>query len=245
MSNRLVQVVGVLALLVLAMLIDPAHATGFRCGLATAAFCDSFNVPVAIGNRFGDLDGTLWGVSRQLGSSNFGQGPYYDVASTTMQHCGQDILVIAPNDVAICNGELVESVNDQHGVTSLAMNPKQPFDIVGQTGIITFDVSDDSHGDHRAWPELWYTDQPVLAPFTHFSSLQTVPKAVSAFASPRTAHRTFRDAVCASQPIQRRHSRTAAFGDSMELSGDHPQGLLVRLRSGRLPGGAYMQRCAK
>ena len=50
------------------------------------------------------------------------------------------------------------------------MYPKQPFDIAGRTGTIAFDVSDDSHGNHRAWPELWYTDQPVPAPFDHFSS---------------------------------------------------------------------------
>ncbi|MDQ6616239.1 MAG: hypothetical protein M3083_16245 [Actinomycetota bacterium] len=56
------------------------------------------------------------------------------------------------------------------------MYPKQPFDIAGRTGTIAFDVSNDSHGNHRAWPEVWYTDQPVPAPFDHFSSLQSVPK---------------------------------------------------------------------
>jgi hypothetical protein len=55
------------------------------------------------------------------------------------------------------------------------MYPKQPFDIAGRTGTIVFDVSDDSKGSHRVWPELWYTDQPVPVPFVHFSSLQSVP----------------------------------------------------------------------
>jgi hypothetical protein len=174
MPFRLPQRSGLLALLLLAMM-GSAHAAGVHCGLRFAAFCETFDAPAPIGNRSGDLDGTVWGVSRQLGSTNFGQQQYYDVSPTTMQHCGQAITVQPPADVEICNGEVVEAVSDQHGVTSLAMYPKQPFDIAGRTGTITFDVSDDSHGNHRAWPELWYTDQPVPAPFTHFSSLQSVP----------------------------------------------------------------------
>ena len=146
------------------------------CGIANPAFCETFDSPQGIGNRSGDLNGTLWGVSRQLGGVNFGQGQYYDVEPTTLQRCGSDVLVQPPNDVAICNGRAVESVSDQHGVTSLAMYPKQPFDIAGRTGTVSFDVSDDSHGTHRAWPEFWYTEQPVPAPFTHFRSLQSVPR---------------------------------------------------------------------
>ncbi len=153
-----------------------AYAGPSDCGLAAPAFCETFSAPQPTGNRSGDLNGTVWGVSRQLGAVNFGQGQYYDVAATTLQRCGTEVVTQPPNDVAICNGQAVESVSDQHGVTSLAMYPKQPFDIAGRTGTATFDVSDDSHGTHRAWPEFWYTDQPVPAPFTHFSSLQSVPR---------------------------------------------------------------------
>ncbi|HTD29394.1 MAG TPA: hypothetical protein VK660_08415 [Xanthomonadaceae bacterium] len=177
MYYALPQRAGILALLLaMVMVMGPAHAAVDACGLTNAAFCETFNASASIGNRSGGLDGTLWGVSRQLGATNFGQEQYYDVSPTTMDHCGKDFRVRPPNDVAICNGEVVDSVSDQHGVTSLAMYPKQPFDIAGRTGTITFDVSDDSHGNHRAWPELWYTDQPVPAPFVHFSSLQSVPK---------------------------------------------------------------------
>ena len=143
---------------------------------AVPAFCDTFDQPAGTGNRSGDLNGTVWGVSRLLGGVNTGQGQYYDVSPTTMEKCGQSVQVQPPNDVAICNGQLVEAQNDQGGVTSLAMYPKQPFDIAGRTGTVAFDVSDDSHGNHRAWPEFWYTDKPMPAPFTHFSSLQEVPK---------------------------------------------------------------------
>jgi hypothetical protein len=139
------------------------------------ALCETFDHPAGIGNRSGELDGTLWGVSRQLGATNFGQGQYNAVAGAIMQRCGRDVHVVPPNDVAICGGRLVEAVNDNGSVTSLAMYPKQPFDIAGRTGTIVFDVSDDSQGSHRVWPELWYTDQPVPDPFVHFSSLQSVP----------------------------------------------------------------------
>jgi len=141
-----------------------------------AAFCETFDQPAGIGNRSGDLNGTLWGVSRLLGAVNSGQGQFYDVIPTIMQKCGQNVQAQPPNDVAICNGQLVESQSDQGGVTSISMYPKQPFDIAGRTGTIAFDVSDDSHGNHRVWPELWYTDQPVPTPFVHFSSLQSTPR---------------------------------------------------------------------
>ena len=146
-----------------------------NCGLAQPAFCDTFDAPAGNGNRSGDLNGTVWGVSRALGGVNFGQGQYYSTAPAMMDRCGQMMLVQAPHDVAICDGRLVEAQDDQHGVTSLALYPKQPFDFAGRTGIVVFDVSDDSHGSHRAWPEFWLTDKPVPAPFTHFSSLQQVP----------------------------------------------------------------------
>jgi hypothetical protein len=143
---------------------------------AVPAFCETFDQPAGTGNRSGDLNGNLWGVSRLLGGVNSGQAQWYDASPTIMQKCGQSVQVQPDNDVAICNGQLVEAVSDQHGVTSLAMYPKQPFDIAGRTGTVAFDVSDDSHGSHRAWPEFWYTDKPVPVPFTHFSSLQQVPK---------------------------------------------------------------------
>lgn len=142
----------------------------------TSALCETFDAPAGTGNRSGDLNGTLWGVSRLLGFVNPGQNMYYDVQPTIMQKCGTNVLVQPPSDVAICDGQLVDAVDDQTGVTSLAMYPKQPFDIAGRTGTIAFDVSDDSEGNHATWPELWYTDQPVPVPFVHEGSLQAVPR---------------------------------------------------------------------
>jgi hypothetical protein len=65
---------------------------------------------------------------------------------------------------------------DGTNVTTLAMYPKQPFDIAGRTGTVAFDVSDDTQGSHAAWPEFWYTDQPVPAPFTHENTFLSTPR---------------------------------------------------------------------
>jgi len=90
--------------------------------------------------------------------------------------CGTTYSVIDPNDVQICDGQLVESTFDQQTVTDLSIYPKQPFDISGgRTGTIAFDVNDDTNGTHSVWPELWYTDAPVPTPFVHNNFLQSVP----------------------------------------------------------------------
>jgi hypothetical protein len=83
----------------------------------------------------------------------------------------------------ICNGQLREASNDNPtgvfdagGVTSFAMYPKQPFDFAGRTGAISFDVSNDSQGNHAAWPEFWMSDLPVPDPFNHFNSWESLPQ---------------------------------------------------------------------
>lgn len=171
--------------------VAPAGTAG--CGLAQVAFCDTFNDdPPGIGNRSGGLDGTVWGVSREVGAfNNLGQGQYDAVPNVLeMQGTCPNQLVTIETDIMICNGQLNEVTNDnpyvnlsnlnqESGagtVTSLAMYPKQPFDFAGRTGKIVFDVSDDSGGSHTAWPELWVTSAPTPDPFAHLSSWQSLPQ---------------------------------------------------------------------
>jgi hypothetical protein len=164
----------------------PASAQG-SCALQSAtsplAFCDTFDAPAGTGNRSGDLNGTVWGVSRVLGDTNFGQGTANAAPPTSLIGCGGASTVLPPHDVIICNGQLHEATNDNAsgvfeagGVTVLAMYPKQPFDFAGRTGTIGFDVGNDTHGMHAAWPELWVTDKPVPAPFTHLGSWVALPQ---------------------------------------------------------------------
>jgi hypothetical protein len=136
---------------------------------AAPAFCDTFDAAAGTGNRSGQLNGTVWGVSRGAGSPG---NPWFATQLTT---CGSSA-VRAPNDVEVCGGQLHEAVTDGGGVTSLAMYPKQPFDFAGRTGTIVFDVSNDTQGAHAAWPELWVTDQPLPDPFTHEASWTAYPR---------------------------------------------------------------------
>jgi len=76
---------------------------------------------------------------------------------------------MADNDVHICDGQLVEGLNDDAFQNVLAMYPRQPFDFAGRTGTAVFDVSDNSQGPHGAWPAFAITDQPVPAPYSQAS----------------------------------------------------------------------------
>jgi hypothetical protein len=150
----------------------------------SAVFCETFdNKNPGIPSRTGDLDPNVWGVSRTTGFDNFGQSWFNAWAPTQLQTCNGTIPVMPPNDIVLCNGQLHEASNDNPsgafdagGVTTLAMYPKQPFDFAGGTGTASFDVSNDSHGIHSAWPEFWVSNLPVPAPFNHFDSWEALPQ---------------------------------------------------------------------
>lgn len=165
----------------------PTPPVNANCGLqlgTAVTFCDTFDAPKGIGNRAGDLDGNVWGVSRGIGGGvNFGQQQYNLWNKTAIAKCdGTSPRVNAPKDVIICNGQLREASNDNNAlcsecgdVTTLALYPKQPFDFAGRTGTVSFDVSNDSSGIHGSWPEFWMSDLPVPMPFNHFDSWQALP----------------------------------------------------------------------
>jgi hypothetical protein len=147
------------------------------CALNQPAFCDSFDAPAGTGNRSGQLNGTVWGVSRAIGGgANFGQLQYNAWGLTQLETCNGTTTVKPEDDVIICNGQLREAVNDLQDVTTLALYPKQPFDFAGRTGVITFDVSNDTLGPHTQWPELWISDQPVPTPFTFDGGWLAAPR---------------------------------------------------------------------
>jgi hypothetical protein len=145
-------------------------------------FCDTFDAPATTGTRSGALNGNVWGVARDLGDVNIGQMDYDAAPATNLVGCSGTINVRPPNDIVICNGQLREATNDNPsgvfdagGVTALTMYPKQAFDFAGRTGTASFDVSNDSGGEHAAWPEFWMSDLPVPAPWNHFNSLTSFP----------------------------------------------------------------------
>jgi hypothetical protein len=168
------------ALLFYAAPAQAQNACGMQLG-GPPVFCDTFDSKnPGIPSRTGDLDPNVWGVSRLPGGgTNFGQGQSATQPPVHIQMCdGTTPAVISPKDVVICNGQLREATNDDGGVTSLAMYPKQPFDWAGRTGTVSFDLSNDTGGPHAAWPEFWISDLPVPDPFTHSDpcDLCSVPK---------------------------------------------------------------------
>ncbi|MCU1501938.1 MAG: hypothetical protein JWM12_1292 [Ilumatobacteraceae bacterium] len=132
---------------------------GATCGLSEPAFCETFDVPHNGGTRTGDLDPVLWGVSR-LADANPGQAAN-NIVSAHLDGCGAQGATPPPQDVRICDGQMVEAVNDGGGVANLDTYPKQPFHFAGRTGTVVFDVSADSQGSHAAWPEFLITDDPI------------------------------------------------------------------------------------
>lgn len=153
----------------------PARAQS-ACGLDQPAFCDTFDQPAGNGNRSGQLDGTVWGASRTTGNVNMGGGLYNPWPPVATETCSGTATLRPENDIVVCNGQVREATDDAGSVTVLAMYPKQPFDFAGRTGTVAFDVSNDTQGNHAAWPEFWMTDQPVPAPFTHEASWLAVPR---------------------------------------------------------------------
>lgn len=156
---------------------------GMQLGTAVT-FCDTFDTRnPGIPSRTGDLDPNVWGVSRATGNVNFSPGLYNGWAPTEIQTCNGTKTVVPPNDIVICNGQLRQATNDNPtgayeagGVTVLAMYPKQPFDFAGRTGTVSFDISNDTHGTHAAWPEFWLSNLPIPTPFNHFDSWQALPE---------------------------------------------------------------------
>ena len=150
------------------------------CGMQLGGppiFCETFDTKnPGIPSRTGDLDPNVWGVSRTTGDINLGQGQYNPWAATQLQTCTGTTTVSPPKDIVICNGQLREAVNDNGVVTALAMYPKQPFDFAARTGTVSFDISNDTHGTHAAWPEFWLSDLPVPVPFSHLGSWRSLPQ---------------------------------------------------------------------
>ena len=165
MSSRSIRLTGALIILMMSLtglMVSVRSSSAASCGMqmgGPVAFCDTFNAPSPTGNRSGDLNGAIWGVSRLTQNWNpSGQFNQWGFGTTS---CG------GSGDVRICNGQLHEAQSDLGSVTTLAMYPKQPFDFSGRTGTISFDVSNDTKGSHTAWPEVWITNKPTPAPLEH------------------------------------------------------------------------------
>lgn len=133
---------------------------------AAAAFCETFSRPMRSDTRSGQLNGRVWGVSRVSSGNGPAHRLLYNWAAVRRNTCGRVQTVEPEHDVAICDHQVVEAVNNNGNFALLAMYPRQAFDFAGRTGTVEFDVSDDTHGPDSAWPAFLITDQPVPAPYS-------------------------------------------------------------------------------
>lgn len=137
------------------------------------AFCDTFGKAAASNSsRSGALNPTVWGASEISVLDDPSQGADNEFVPATSSVCGNQTL-LPPENIQICNGHLFDTANDGHSQIVVAMYPRQPFDIAGRTGDVTFDVANDTLGSHAAWPTFVYTDQPVPAPYTTAPGMNT------------------------------------------------------------------------
>ena len=147
------------------------------CGLTQPAFCDTFDQPSGIGNRSGQLNGIVWGVSRLMPGANFGQAEFNAghprscrLVTGRCQRC------LPPNDVIICNGQLREARTMTTRSPRWRCTRSSPFDFAGRTGIVTFDVSNDSRASIPPGPSSGSPTSPYRCRSRHFGSLLTVPR---------------------------------------------------------------------
>ena len=152
-----------------------------QLGDTAPIFCETFDSKnPGIASRSGDLDPNVWGVSRAYRRwRELRQQQYNNWASTldpevrrhdTACHAAERCHHLQRSTSA--GIERYWSGHSMLGrVTVMALYPKQPFDFAGRTGTVSFDVSNDTHGTHAAWPEFWLTDLPIPTPFNHFDSV--------------------------------------------------------------------------
>ncbi len=154
------------------------------CGLASAAFCETFDTPQP-GGRGGDLDESRWSFARfghvvqdfwvRIPAQTYPEDASHRFPAT---FCGQPFADISPGeDVEVCPGasvdgteslQLNEVFDDQADFGMSSMQVRQPFDFTGRTGTIAFDVDAKTNPigfGHGWWIEVWITAEPSPLPY--------------------------------------------------------------------------------
>ncbi|MCA9619834.1 MAG: hypothetical protein KC731_12495 [Myxococcales bacterium] len=178
--------------------LPPAPPPG-SCGMDEPAFCETFEATTP-GGRGGDLDESVWGVSRW--SHNVGEMFARSLAYSDEGYpepaklCGELFSGVAVGeDYVICEGadsrgatsqQLNETFHDTGDFAVNSMMIRQPFDFADRDyGTISLDVDakfkreNDGHG---WWVEVWVTDEPVPLPYHAAPSVSSTPHAGIGFA---------------------------------------------------------------
>ncbi|HEY2900028.1 MAG TPA: hypothetical protein VGL59_05610 [Polyangia bacterium] len=142
------------------------------CGLATPAFCDTFESGPMQGGRSGELDPARWSVVRgePYSSANFDDA--FRIGPALIGACRPDLSntrVLPDADVMVCDP--IATIPSRHVLaTAAAQNYglstyriRQPFDFAGRTGTIKLDM-DLSNNGLGGWPALIIAQDPSPAP---------------------------------------------------------------------------------
>ena len=151
------------------------------CGLEAPAFCEPFD-SVALGGRAGDLDERRFAFSRvgRRDQDFWFREPAHTYTDSPADEarcegpcafeatfCGEPFSgILPPDDVAICEGQLNETLDDSGYLSINSLRIRQPFDFADRTGIVAWDVDAKVNpiGDHGWWIEAWVTEDAAPAP---------------------------------------------------------------------------------
>lgn len=118
----------------------------------------TFDSPAANGGRGGDLDPTLWAVSRLAPNQLTGPGLNF------LRHAAMPGgSVYPPDDMVVSGGVLTTGIVIQnYGTNNLMI--RRPFDFAGRTGTIKFDVDAFNESSTATWINVAITEDPTPAP---------------------------------------------------------------------------------
>jgi hypothetical protein len=140
------------------------------CGLAAAAFCDSFDGPSANHGRAGELDTTFWAAGRMMGqlsttrAMGIGMAVIPDCRSGVSNHVwpDADTLICDPTADVASNHLLVAVAAQNYGQNGYRI--RQPFDFAGRTGKVVFDATVDPLSPLHGWVSFAVTEDPMSIP---------------------------------------------------------------------------------
>jgi hypothetical protein len=158
------------------MITPPSDASypsgGPGCGLASAAFCDTFDAPSTTQGRAGELNPLLWSAGRVAPQGPTGHGGVFPIGFAEIPPCRAGIggQVFPDGDTLICDPSA--DINSHYLLTAVASQNygsnsyrvRQPFDFAARSGTIVFDATATPYGGLFGWPSVEITEDPIAVP---------------------------------------------------------------------------------
>ena len=144
-------------------------SSGAQCGLASPAFCDTFDAPAtSLSGRSYELDSSRWSLARM--APDLGH-PDIIVGAASMLNCRFDIPAtnLPPYDTRICDSNsaiqsrFLKTATGAQNYGSNSYRIRQPFDFAGRTGTIAFDADPTTVG-LMGWIAIAVTEDPIQSP---------------------------------------------------------------------------------